>query len=194
MSRSPLMSREVSFALLLYAVAILPQTKIVPYGLPFIFADRYFYFAGIGLILWALFLLDRRLQIRFRGRKWDLGTIAFCGLMVVTSLQTPRLIQTWRSSETVWLNVLRYEPGLLLAQNNLGLHWLDVDLNRAQEIFEEILLVDPKYKKAWINLAHIAEQRQNLPKALDILEKARRFLPEDQQISQMIQNIRAAKK
>lgn len=174
--------KEVYLGLLIYLGTILPQTKFVPYGLGFVFADRYFYLAGLGLILLFVIAIER-------WRK-PLGVLIFALFLISTLVITPRQLQTWRDSGSLWMNVLKSEPRLALAWTNLGLHQLDQDLSLAEASFQKALESDPRYAKAWINLAHIAEKRGNLQRAQEILEMGLVYSPQDVLLRQLVETLR----
>jgi hypothetical protein len=44
--------------------------------------------------------------------------------------------------------------------------------------------MDPTFAKAWMNLAHIAEKKGDLRKALEIIELGLKFSPADQQLNE----------
>lgn len=173
--------REIFGGVLLYLIFILPQTKIIPYGLPFIHADRYFYLAGVGLIMSFVMLVQVTRRLKRYGAYLSWMFVLPVGM---ACLQTPSQIQAWKNSATLWERVIQFEPRLMTARNNLGLYWLDNDIVKASLIFEQIVKMDPTFAKAWMNLAHIAEKRGDLPLALQIIETGLKYAPGDQALNE----------
>jgi hypothetical protein len=188
-----LMKAKVQKRLLLggiawFCVALLPQMKVIPYGLQFAFADRYFYFSGIGLIITvgviAEDLLKKQKQAAF-------------GLLFVFAVSFAYLSyeqsNVWRNSDTLWTRVVTLEPRNALAWNNLGLAQIEEhNLNAAKNSFYEAIKVDPKYDKPWVNLAFLYSQSMDLNSAKSALEQALQRNPTNRDAAESLQRIEKA--
>lgn len=182
-------------SLLFFILVLLPQLKIIPYGLGFIYSDRYFYLAGIGLITAVVLLVDSYSGLIFSNLYYKsmvmlLGFIAMFNFVMTTHSQ----INAWQNSETLWRQALNREPQNALSWNNLGLHFLD-DSSRVEDArtaFMNAVKYNPTYSKAYINLAYLSEMKGSLDEALFYLRQAHNANPLDLEVKNMLQNLEFA--
>ena len=106
--------RIVSFAILLYAVAILPVSNLLfPIGT--IFGERLLYLPSVGFCLLVGALLDALLRRR------RLSTCAVAGILLLTgSARTVARNRIWHDDATFAISTARDAPRSAKAQFNLG--------------------------------------------------------------------------
>ncbi len=92
---------------------------------------------------------------------------------------------TWRharvfeSNERLWRHSVERNPGAWVAQNNLGLLYLDRGLlAEAEAHFRAAIAANPRHYEALCNLGAVALRRGRLPEARGALEEALRWQPQ----------------
>jgi hypothetical protein len=190
----PKIRSGILWALFVYVLFIIPQSKVLPYGLNFQYSDRYFYLAGIGIIILFAVVLETALKSRFKLPAFALFAIFQISLLGVTWQR----ISIWQNSETLWSSVVKNDPHNALAYNNLGLYYFDNDdLPQAEKSFLESSRTDLHYSKPLVNLAALYEKRGDYPKVLYYIEQALVLEPENAQLryaQAQIQRLLEAKK
>lgn len=184
--RSKSLKRILHAGILWFVIVLLPQMKIVPYGLSFAFADRYFYLAGIGLILTTAAILDS-LPSKLSGFFVVVAIIGTMGLSILTRNQ----LQYWQHSGTLWGRVVEVEPKNAVAWNNLGLYQLDVnETELAKSSFYKAIESDSHYEKPWVNLAYLYSHAGDLPAARSALEQALLRSPENKELAKALEQLK----
>lgn len=180
-------NRLIVGGLLWFVVTLIPQMKIVPYGLPFLFADRYFYFAGVGIIITTAVILEAFLsKFKIPAPKVFITFAIVSWFMVISGEQ----VKVWENSGTLWARVVEIEPKNALAWNNLGLYQLDNrDNEQAKKSFHESTQADPRYDKPWINLAYVHLEVGDFKSAHDALTRALQINPNNQEVAQALKKV-----
>lgn len=109
--------REIIFCLLFFLINISLVLHIIPIQGRIVFADRYSYFAFIGLFA-VTGVLYEEWRTWFLTRKW-LGIVAgiyVAGMAAYSFVRT----DTWKDSLTLFTEVLQKNPDVSIAHNNIG--------------------------------------------------------------------------
>lgn len=161
--RSVQYTRRGIFAGLFFIFTVsftLPLTLAYPWSA----ADRYLYLGSLSffyLVLSHCFYLKKLNPSR--------GPLIFTLLAIwalcFIALSWKRC-GVWRNSETLWNNALRYDRGIFLAYNNLGMvHSRQGRINTAEKEFRRALEIKPFYSQANFNLAYLLEKGEKLKEA-----------------------------
>jgi len=125
-------------------------------------ADRYTYLPTLGLFL----LLSVGLTMLVAKMLKALGPLAAAAVpsAVVVALMFMTVQQTgiWKSSETLWKSVIRVEPGVSAAYNNLGVILLAQNrVKDALVFFDAAIQLDPANADTLSNMAicHLEERQ-----------------------------------
>lgn len=121
--------RAVSVGLFFFLITLVPTfTNFAKGGDLYIASDRYAYVPMIGLLLALGSLVSEWLVAsgglrEYRSRR---HTVIGATLIVLMLCAWRSAVQTsvWRTSEELYLNVLRYQPSARAAHNNLGMEYL----------------------------------------------------------------------
>jgi protein O-mannosyl-transferase len=147
--RVPLVAFGGAFFLLTVALVL----QLLPVGRAII-ADRYTYvpYIGVGLALGASLPL-------LRGRSPTRGAlvvalfVAFGAMLFATTRARCRV---WRDNTTLWTDVIRKDPSVGVAYNNLALTFKTRgDYSLAMAYLDRALAVDPRDPEAWSNRGNI---------------------------------------
>ena len=149
--------RWVTLGLATFALGLAPHLKLIPFGEYGIFADRYLYFAGIGLLIAAAAALD--------GRKWP--SLIAAGALVVACISPLRTaLASWQNSETVARAALARYPETAVALNNLG-RWQyeNGDFESARESYAHAMKARPEMAQPYYNLGILAQKAEQFAEA-----------------------------
>lgn len=156
-----------------YVLFVLPNsTNYLKNGFLYAASDRYAYLAMIGILL-AFMELARLASDRMRVPSIVQGSVGF---VVVLALSFSTLVQaqTWRTSETMYRNVLRRSPQSTLALTNLAVV-LRSELGRDAEgemLIREALHIDPQMVQALVNMGQIEKDKGKIDLAQEYFERA----------------------
>jgi tetratricopeptide (TPR) repeat protein len=147
-------------------LGLLPTLNLWP--APFLQADRYLHLSMVGFAL----LLVRGVQPFARVAPWipAVCVVTWWGLLAapLTVSQT----RVWRTSETLWGEVLRRDPEFADAYANLGEHLLRTgDPARARPPLRRALDLRPDHPAAGFNLALLDVREGNLDDAGSLLAR-----------------------
>ena len=157
--RTPAGRRDALFALFFFLVTIAPVLKIVPFGANSLFNDRYLYLPSVGLFM--LFALPFRGVLGWRPLQRSAVLGAGLALTFVWCAQTYQRCGVWRSSESLWLDVLAKYPEATTALNNLGRHYFDTEGETEQSLalFRRAVASRPESHESWFNLGLVHHAR-----------------------------------
>ena len=100
--------RLAVFGVLFFLVVLSPSSRIIPVGMRFLAADRFFYLPGIGLFLLLAGGVDGLMRGRRLARWGGLGLAV--GLAALWGGATWRRTQVWSDDETLWRDALAQYP------------------------------------------------------------------------------------
>jgi tetratricopeptide (TPR) repeat protein len=169
--------KMVRFIVLWYLLSLLPVLQIVPMmAVPSAAADRYAYVPSLPFALApAVILWQVRAALVKRGSvavpaALVAAAVVYAGVLGVATWSRNRV---WRSSETLWRDVLAKNPNERFALVNLGQVYLDAgNLTGARELFNAAVRVDPGFIIAYANLGLSYEKSGNLTEARVFYETA----------------------
>ena len=113
--------KVILFGLLFFLFTISIVIQLLPIGNAII-ADRYTYVPYIGLFFMIGELINRFIQKNQRAKANVLTAIVI--ILFVFAIKSYAQSLTWKSSETIWLQVLKVNPKEPIAQNNIGAYYL----------------------------------------------------------------------
>lgn len=175
----------VTFGMLFGLINLLLVLQFVTVGSAIV-ADRYTYvpYLGFGFLL-GYVLYDwangRWPSIQPYGRTVRL---AFVGALAIFGVLTAVRATVWKTSETVFTNVIKNYPNAIIAWNNRGHHYRQLSgraqdpatrqeyLSKALNDYNEALTRDPKYHLAYANRAKVWFEQQNFQQAIADYSKA----------------------
>lgn len=163
-----------------YMVTLLPVSGLIQIGQHSV-ADRYTYIPLIGIfivIVWGACDIAGH----FEKGKTLLAAVAIpllAGMIVVTSLQ----LRYWKNGFTLFEHAVSVTTGNWVALNNLGLFYLnDGRTDEAMRLFRESIAAKPTYALAYLNLAAAYLTTERYQDALDSLQWAVRFDPNNPKV------------
>ena len=164
--------RLVPFGVFFFLVAILPVSRLVPIGIRYMVADRFFYIPGIGLLLLLAYGLSR--WIRWPGALRPLRIAAVAMLLLAWGGLTFAQSRVWRTSETLWTRVLERVPDATVALNGLALARLDDgQLDQADAYLQRSIQADPDFEETWVLRTRLAYRQGDLAAAERYLATAK---------------------
>ncbi|WP_413288653.1 tetratricopeptide repeat protein [Bdellovibrio sp. HCB337] len=167
----------MAVSLLIFLGTLFPVLQIVPFGNNFAFADRFMYFPSIGLFAVFGILVSEAMKLKYKFVRAVCGGL-LAGLCLSFSYLSFAQALTWKSSETLWQNVLNNYPKSSVAHNNLGLELVAQDRTQeAQTILTKAVELNPKYAEPRVNLAVLYMQANALEAAKTEIAKALELNP-----------------
>ena len=162
--------RLVVFGMLFFLVVLSPSSRIVPVGVRFLAADRFFYLPGIGLFLILAEGLDRLLQAPGKMRGVALALVAGLGLLWAGA--TWQRSRVWFDDETLWRDALAKYPESSNVLGNLAQGLLDRNPEEADQLADRALAITPGDGQTMLAKAILAQRAGNYDASLVWLDKA----------------------
>ena len=166
----------VACGLVWYMIAMLPVCGLAAHVGMHSHADRYTYVPHVGLFVaavWAACDLAAMIARRTAPGVPRAVGVAAAGVAAAWIAIDERMIATWRTSETLWANILAHEPGNDFAAEGLVQHHLTRgDVERALDVAEEIAVHHP-HTKAFIEIAETLATRGALSGAEETCRRER---------------------
>jgi len=163
---------EWLYGIVFYLIAISIVLQILPVGKA-IAADRYFYFASVGIAI-ALGISLTRISKPL---------IAF-GVIVLLSgfwfLKTQERIAVWKNSISLWSDTLKQNSDVPFVIFNLGVSLENKGKSedqRAIELYQKAIRIDPEYFEPYNNLGILLNTYGRTQEAIPYYEKARQIKP-----------------
>lgn len=119
----------IAFGFSFFIITLLPCIQLIPTGELIVAADRFFYLPSVGFFCALVAMLDE-IWVRQSRLRFALTTIvaAYC---VWLGIGTWQRTYVWRSSITLWHDIINQYPKCETALANLGSAYLDIDTNNA---------------------------------------------------------------
>ncbi|HNR94993.1 MAG TPA: glycosyltransferase family 39 protein, partial [Kiritimatiellia bacterium] len=127
--------RLLPFAVFFFIAALLPVSRLVPIGIRYMVADRFFYIPGIGFLMLMAYGLVH--WIRSPGVLRALRVTVVALLVLFWGVLSFAQSRVWQTSETLWAHVLKRVPDASVALNGLALASLDEGRLDQSETFLE---------------------------------------------------------
>jgi tetratricopeptide (TPR) repeat protein len=140
-------------------------------------ADRFTYVPYIGLFFIYAVLFENVLK-KFQSHKILLYSTLIVYLILI-SAQTYKQIKIWENGETLWTDVIKKQPTVTLAYNNLGHYYNKKNETEKALINYNIgIALEPLNAKAYNNRGKIFFDRGEFDKAFDDYNKSLSLDPE----------------
>jgi tetratricopeptide (TPR) repeat protein len=168
--------RLLFFAHAFFFITLLPAIVRLGLGIGIFMSDRYIYLSVFGIIFlavaWILTLVKGQMRTRY-------GILA--GIAVIFAIASFNEARTWRSTETLWTNVIKKWPDVPYAYVNRGSYYRDLgeydmalaDLNKGVQLEDNA--------NARIQRGLVLRQSGNPQAAIDDYNKALEHSPGDVQ-------------
>lgn len=158
------------FGALFFLIALAPSSRIIPVGMRFLAADRFFYLPGIGFFLLLAYGLYRLLQGRPVVRHGALGLIAV--LCLLWAGATWQRSQVWRNDETLWRDTLAKYPNSPYVLGGLAQSLAVRNLEEAGRYADQALAISSRDGQVMMIKAFQHQQAGEFERCFDWLEKA----------------------
>lgn len=173
--------RTVSIGIAFYLLTLVPTFfNFAKGGYAYVASDRYAYIPQIGLLLILLFLMSHLLQkLSFTHARETV--IAACGIVIILlSVLTYHQSLTWRNTETLFLQTLKYHPDAQAARLNLGYVYRESEMfDKALEQFNIVIAREPDNALAYVNIGHVYEKQYRIDDAVAAYKKAVELNPRE---------------
>ncbi|MEK7622867.1 MAG: tetratricopeptide repeat protein [Patescibacteria group bacterium] len=161
---------------------------LIPLGVAWIVAERYVYFASIGiyiLIAWGLVSWSQKQEEIKIG--WAVTVIIIISFLIRTMVRN----QDWQDQDHLWLAAERTSPSSSQNHNNLGdLYGRRGDFNLSERHFKQAIELNPNYADAMHNLANIYVRLGQLEEAIKWYESALKNKPSLWQSEQQLKAVK----
>jgi hypothetical protein len=163
--RAPL----VTAGIFIFFIALLPNSGLVPfdYQMMSTVADRYMYFAMIGIALIV------GLAVKHNSRMGFAFILAALAMIVLTQKQ----IAVWRNGETLFRHALAVNPNSWMSDNNLAVSIGDRSPDEAIELAHRAIQLRPDLPDAWNTLGSLLMQKGDHLTAIDAFRHAHDITP-----------------
>jgi protein O-mannosyl-transferase len=168
--------RWLFFGLMFMLINLLLVLQFVTVG-GAIVADRYTYIPYIGLGLALAYVVKHLMESKGKSMGWLPKVVMV--LMLVFAGATYARVQVWKTSETLFTNVLKNHPNSELAWSNRGHYYRTSSdkvppgperenlLQRAMNDYNSAIEVNPKYHLAYSNRGKVWFERKQFDKAIE---------------------------
>lgn len=149
--------RIVVFCLGTYFLLLAPSfSTFWKNGFLYFASDRYAYLASIGIFMLAGLVLSRLLEKQSKDIAVPVAAVIVALLIVPFTVAQSTV---WKSSISMYENVLRFYPDSVMAQTNLGLELQNSgDRAGARLHYERAIELDPHSTNAYFNLASLNQE------------------------------------
>lgn len=166
-------NKFIFFWLIFFIIALSPT--LTPFGVGWVFAERYGYLGVIGLIVCFAYLLDYLSKFK---KLQPIVEILFIIMIVAFLMRTIVRNMDWKNEDTLWIATGRTAPSSPSTHNNLGdTYARQGNYQKAIEEFETVLKLNPRHADATHNLGNVYHMTGNTPKAIEFYEKALKMNP-----------------
>ncbi|HYV93524.1 MAG TPA: tetratricopeptide repeat protein [Chitinophagales bacterium] len=156
------------FGAAFFTVNIFLVLQLLPVG-GAVMADRYTYLSSTGIFfpLTVLFTRVWEKKIYSLQNFSTPFTLITAGWLIFLGYQCNSRSHIWKTSETLWTDVIKKYPRVPLAQNNLGSYYQKHDqLDLAKKHFDEALRLQPDFLNALTNRSDYYRTKNQIDSAL----------------------------
>jgi len=167
-------NKKIFFWFTFIGLALGPM--LTPFGISWLVAERYVYFASIGFFTLFALLIDYLNKIP------KLNKIPFTVFITIIipllSLRTIVRNNVWQNQDRLWLSAAKYSPHSSQNQNNLGdLYARHGNFEKSIFHFQKAIEIRPGYADAYHNMANIYWRLNQTDIAIKHYEKAEELNP-----------------
>lgn len=156
---------HVLFGMLFFLINLILVLQVMPFG-DAITADRYMYLPIIGLTFCLIILLN----------KLSLNRIFVLSVTAILALSSCIRSILWEESLPLFLNVLKSNPTSFIANNSLGVEYMEKnDFGKAYQFLNQTIKLYPTYYKGYYNRGLLNGKTQNYDNAISDFTKAIEF-------------------
>ncbi|GAA4398100.1 tetratricopeptide repeat protein [Nibrella viscosa] len=165
--------RVVAFGLAFFLVTILLVLQFMTVGTA-LMADRYSYLAYVGLLYPIVSGFERSSRSNQTNRMaWRVGVSLFA---LICFYGTTQQVQVWRTTETLWLNALRYYPNDDQIHERLATYYgKENQLDKAELHFTAALADGTNRYRVFEGLGNVYGLKGEPRKAIDMYNQALRL-------------------
>lgn len=160
--------RLISFGFVLFMVTLLVESSVIPIA-DVIFEHRV-YLPSVGFFI-AEAAAVMYVSDKIKGRKlFAKGFVVIIILiLMIYSLATMARNKVWQNEYTLWKDAVYKSPGKARVHYNLGVAAADEGIwDEAKEEFEKTIELEPRYVKAYQNLAYIYKREGDAKNASEM--------------------------
>ena len=158
-------ARLVSFGIAWFFVALLVESSVIP--IRDVINEHRMYLPSIGLCVASMAAVDRIVQ----HQRAKTGLMVFVVFFLAVGTMNRNLV--WKTTESLWSDVISKSPNNARAFNNLGLVYKErKQYEKADELFQRALIADKNYTAVYYNLGDVQYGLGNYEKALEYLDTA----------------------
>lgn len=166
-------SKRIFFWLVIFILTLSPT--LTPFRFNWIVAERYLYFAILGILIPAVIFIEKGLK-KIKIKNLDL--YLFTLIITILVIRTFSRNIDWKSEDNLWIATGKTSPSSPNNHNNLG----DVygrwgDKQKAIQEFQTAITLKPNYADAYHNMANAYRELGQLDKALESYQKATELNP-----------------
>ncbi len=166
--------RTISIGIALYLLTLIPTFfNFAKGGYAYVASDRYVYIPQIGLLLILLYIVDRLIQ-QSSLRQKKIIVMSAAGIVIVTlGILAHRQSLTWKNTETLFLQTLKYHPDAQAARLNLGYVYRESGLyEKSLEQLNIAIAREPANALAYVNIGQVYEKQYRTDDAIAAYKKA----------------------
>ncbi|VAX22305.1 TPR repeat [hydrothermal vent metagenome] len=169
-------NRVVSFSILFFFLTISVESSIFPLA-DIVFEHRT-YLPSVGFFL-VFGVIAFQMADRLRRVNAHSALLVFLAVTVAAMAFGARARnEAWKDNETLWSDVIKKSPGKARGYLNLGVFYFkNGDNKKAEKLFRQALIVDPKSTFSLFKLARIYERKKLYQKMISPLERAIKINP-----------------
>lgn len=156
-----------------YVLILLPVSQLLPVGSAMA-ADRYFYLSSIGVCL-AAGAAYSSISARF-GKYVGIGLML--SLFMIWGMLTHQRTQVWKSTETLFRDVISKYPNVPVAYNNIGNEYeARKEYQVAKDWYLQSVQQRANYPEGLMNMGVIYERLNRFDSALYYYEQLKQYYP-----------------
>ena len=176
-------TRYIFLGLAFYFITIFPMLRWIPVTHPYMMADRYTYIpylAIAGLIAGGVIYLKKKNLSKFFQQGIFIVLALWSTLLAYLSWQRT---EVWKSTETLWTDVIESYPNVATAWYNRGLFY-DISQQHSLALSDYSATIDrdSTYYKAYFNRSRLYNLKREYKLALNDINKAMALNPGQPQV------------
>jgi len=164
----------IIFGILFFLISIGPVLQIMSIGAA-IAADRYFYVSSIGLFFVISYFIVHKLS---NNKKILFGVFAV--IISILVYLTYERTKVWRTSETLWTDVMKNYPDNELPYWYRGAYYYNQkEMDKVIDDFNNVIRINQNKLEAYTTIASIYKNKGKKQEALKYLNRAIELSPND---------------